>query len=351
VSPGQEGLTSVDGLECVNSNHRAVGLLGNRLFWQYGMSLDPDMGHGDVLIVNGNLRILSNFSLMIHARRKRIGIVWWGHGSSKHPKRLMEALRWQIMRWVDAILLYTNAEVHNYIERGFPRHKLFATNNTIDLQPIDEAISYWTSKRLADFRSVHLLNKPFVVYCGRLKPDSRVDLALRAITKLWQQGKGCEMAIIGDGAIRNDLESLAATLGISNKLRWLGAIYDQRELAPWFLCADAFVYPGPIGLSLIHSMAYGLPVITHGNRQNHGPEIAALRDGENGLLFREGDVDSLAVALNSLLDRPAHRERLGAAAYRTARAEYSMDAMVDSFMQAVLYASRTAVRQPMGPMS
>ena len=58
------------------------------------------------------------------------------------------------------------------------------------------------------------------------------------------------------------LQSIAEELDVEQYVRWLGSIYDEAQLAPWFLTADAFVYPGAIGLSVLHAMGYGLPVVT-----------------------------------------------------------------------------------------
>ena len=65
-----------------------------------------------------------------------------------------------------------------------------------------------------------------------------------------------------------------------DSIRWLGALYEQEVMAPWFLSAKVFVYPGYIGLSIMHAMGYGLPVITHDNMDNQSPEVAALRNGK-----------------------------------------------------------------------
>ena len=55
-----------------------------------------------------------------------------------------------------------------------------------------------------------------------------------------------------------------------------------------------FVYPGGVGLSLIHAMAYGLPSIIHDDRWRHMPEIAAFQDGRTGRTFEREDPGSLA---------------------------------------------------------
>lgn len=255
-------------------------------------------------------------------------------------------LRLAVMRWADAVLFYTDEEVTYYKNIVAPSTKLFATNNTIDEQPIGEAVAYWDEERLASFqRENGLEREPTLLYCGRLKPASRLDIALQAIQKLSQNGVGATLAIVGDGPIRSRLESMARELGVAGKVRWLGAIYDERVLAPWFLSASALIHPGPIGLSLLHALNYGLPVTTHGNKASHGPEIAALEDGINGLLFREADAEDLASKIALILSDRYLRDRLSHAALDTVHRRYSMGHMVEGFMGAVGYASAQALRR------
>ena len=53
------------------------------------------------------------------------------------------------------------------------------------------------------------------------------------------------------------------------------------------------IHPGAIGLSLMHSFGYGLPVITHNCREDHMPEFSVLEDGVNGFTYDCNDIKSL----------------------------------------------------------
>ena len=92
----------------------------------------------------------------------------------------------------------------------------------------------------------------------------------------------------GEGPERASLEKLASELGISDATTFTGAIYDQKSLAPWFNDAWASVSPGALGLSAVHSLAFGVPMVV-ARDEGHGPEISTIRDGENGARIWEGD--------------------------------------------------------------
>jgi glycosyltransferase involved in cell wall biosynthesis len=131
------------------------------------------------------------------------------------------------------------------------------------------------------------------------------------------------------------LRALASALGVDAQLRWLGAIYEEAELAPWFLTASALVYPGSIGLSLLHAFGYGLPVITHDRLRQQNPEIAALIPGVNGLLHARGDAQGLAACADALLAGRALRALMSAAALHTVSETYGMPGMVRRFHAAI----------------
>ena len=116
-------------------------------------------------------------------------------------------------------------------------------------------------------------------------------------------------------------------------------IYEEERLAPWFLTSELFVYPGAIGLSLLHAFGYGLPVITHDNLHHQMPEIAALESGRNGLLYREGDAADLARQIRRAGTDESWRRLLAHEARRTVAEVYTLDAMVARFVAAVRCAS------------
>jgi len=57
--------------------------------------------------------------------------------------------------------------------------------------------------------------------------------------------------------------------------------------------SDVSIVPGNIGLSAIHSLTYGTPVITHDAFTTHKPEFEAIKDGLNGSFYRAGKIDDM----------------------------------------------------------
>jgi glycosyltransferase involved in cell wall biosynthesis len=126
-------------------------------------------------------------------------------------------------------------------------------------------------------------------------------------------------------------------LGLEHAVLFTGALYDQEKIAPWCLSACCFPYPPDIGLGLQHAMAYGVPVITNDDMDVHGPEIHALREGENGLLFRNNDAEDLASKMLRLMKDSELHARMSAAAYATVRGPdgWSIEHMAGQFAKCI----------------
>jgi len=323
-------------------NHECLGLMGGRLQWQRGLRLPRAFGRGDVLVVDNNPRILSNFPLVSRAFASGAGVVLWGHGWSPTSTPSRARIRYWLMNRADVLMVYTEKEVRDLREQRHWSPHIFATNNALDQRPIASAAAVQTSESLLRFRRDHgLANKRIILFCGRLRryPSTGLDVAIKSLIHLDQQ---FQLVIIGRGDAEQELRDLSRALGVSDRILWIGELYGEPQLAPWFLNAECFVYPGSIGLSVLHAFGYGVPVITHDQRRLHNPEIDALIDGENGLLFPLGDPQALARQINFLASDSQRRARMGRAAQTTVKSMFTIDGMAARFEAAVRLASTIA---------
>ena len=145
-------------------------------------------------------------------------------------------------------------------------------------------------------------------YAGRLEHAKGVDLLIRAFAQLSPQTR---LVIAGTGEAESALRSLAAQLGIADHIDWRGAI-SSTQMPTFYRSLDTLALPSrtrpnwkeQFGRVLIEAMACGIPVV--GARSGEIPNVI----GEAGLLFDEGDVDSLATCLRRLFEQPALRDDL-----------------------------------------
>jgi glycosyltransferase involved in cell wall biosynthesis len=343
---------SVVGLpQWIDISHNCRSLLGGRLFWQCSLSIPADFGPGDVLVFNGSPRFVSTVPQFISASRRGVGTVWWGHGWSSTSVEWRARIRYALMRQATVTLLYTDAEVEDLRSRGPWAEPLVGLNNSMDMTPMREAARAWNSDRLEAFRrSSRIEGDRLLLFCGRLRsiPPTELDVAIRALVRLRERDKRWRLVVIGTGDEERRLRELARQLGLEGSLIWAGAQYEENALAPWFLSAECMVFPGAIGLGLLHAFSYGLPVVTHSDRKSHGPEIGALRHGTNGLLFERGNPESLAEVIETYSADPANRIRMSEAALSTALVDFSFAGMVERFANAIRLASKISAQKLRG---
>lgn len=327
-------------------DHECVALLRGHLYWQRNMTLSDDARKGDVAVISGNPRYLSTIRFAESARKRGVGLVWWGHGWSPTSTPFNARIRHRLMSRMDAVLAYTEDEAVE-LRRLLPGVSVLGAQNAIDQSPIRRARQLWPDSRLDEFKVSHgLEQRRVLLFCGRLRREisTGIDLLIDAMSVLTQKDKSYLAVVIGDGQDRERLVSLTEQRGLAANFRWIGAEYEEGALAPWFLSSLCFVYPGSIGLSLLHAFGYGLPVITHGDRRRHGPEIAALVHEWNGLEFDAASPATLADEIRRLAGDTALRDRLSRNALETVTNRFSMDIMVDRFLSAIGIARSKSLR-------
>jgi glycosyltransferase involved in cell wall biosynthesis len=96
-----------------------------------------------------------------------------------------------------------------------------------------------------------------------------------------------------------------------------------------------------VGLSLIHALWYGLPVVTSDNLAAQNPEVVALENNVNGLLYEHGNVKSLTAALRNILMDETKRSAMSEAARRSVENKFTISKMVDGLEDAIRYAHST----------
>lgn len=301
----------------------------------------------DVVILSWSTRYLSLLPGLVRARWNGVGVVLWGHGYSKSETSLRRATRRRFAGLADSLLFYNNTAAQQFLdEGGAPLDRVFVALNTIDLTPVFDQADRWRADTaaLAKFRArLNLGAGPVVLFVSRLYRSNRCDLLLEAVRRLGASVPGLKVLVVGDGPDGPRLRELAQSLGVMDRVVFAGAVFSEDQLAPYFVSADVFCYPANIGLSLIHALGYGLPIVTSSKVEAQNPEIEAFRPGVNGLHYDDGDADSLAQTLQSVLTDGAHRSRLAQGAADTVRGDFLVEKMVDGMEAAIRTA---AIRQP-----
>lgn len=176
-----------------------------------------------------------------------------------------------------------------------------------------------------------------VVTVARLVPWKRVDAVLRAVAPLTEK---VVLVVVGDGPERPRLEALASSLGMSDRVRFVG----RQDPPPFLAAADLFALPSLIeslGLVYLEAMMMGVPCIALRYRPPNVLSAASevVTDGEFG--FCVNDDEELRTRIESLATAPALCRELGERARTAALARYTPDKYVDR-LRTVLESTKPA---------
>jgi glycosyltransferase involved in cell wall biosynthesis len=315
-------------------------IAGQRFYWHWPQWSSASRKKCDVLLLTWNPRYLSFLPALLRAKMRRVPTILWGHGASQHDTWLRKKLRYTIAKLATALLFYNEKAAQEWRQAGRDSASIFVAKNSLDQEPIRQARMAWQDPgRLLEFKKQQgLLTGPVLLFVSRLYPKNRLEMLIEATAMLTRDFPNIQTIIVGKGAGEPErLTGIAKKLQVENHIRFTGAIYDEIQLAPWFLSADVFAYPTYIGLSLLHAFGYGLPVVTCDDPKAHGPEIDSLRNGENGLLYRTDDVRDFANTIRKLLHDKQLARQMSAEALRTVEEEVSLENMVDQMAAAVRY--------------
>ena len=307
-----------------------------KIGWQRGLSL-MGMTKGDVLVISGEPQNITNVLLAIAAKFRGVAVIWWGHHRSATSREFRVKIRLMLAKMLsDIFLCYTKSGRDYLMARGFAENRVFATWNTIDLEPIKRAREYWSQDRLFEFRAQYNIGtRPILLLCSALRPKTRLDLLVRAMSDSRLADRNPILVVIGEGPKEQECKTLAKELGVDGAIMWFGPERDQMKLAPWFLSASMYVYPGAIGLGIIHSLAYGLPVVVHDNADHQMPEFEVMEDGKTGLAFKENDISDMIDKILNLLDNPEECKVMGEYSIAKVFSQYSMDQMIKNYSAAI----------------
>lgn len=134
------------------------------------------------------------------------------------------------------------------------------------------------------------------------------------------------LVAVGDGELREQLKSRVEMLGLTNRVRFVGA---RRDLGNILGSIDMFVMPSlweGLPLSLVLAMGAGLPVIA--SRVAGIPEV--VHDNVSGLLVDPGDVAQLGTAMTRVLQDDTLRVLLSQEARAFVRPRFGVDGYIAS---------------------
>ncbi|MFL9501553.1 glycosyltransferase [Rhodopseudomonas palustris] len=268
---------------------------------------------------------------------KRIALIVYWHADIVKYSILKAALRPALrntLRRADKIIV---ADERNISDSEILRD--FADKCVV--VPFGVDADFWSIVEASDVTRIEELRRrksKMVVAIGRLVPYKGFDILLQAIKDI-----DCELVLIGQGPLAQELEVQAQRLGIADRVSFTGSLptgdckaylHSAKVLAfPSISSAEAF------GIVQLEAMACGCPIVNTA-LDTAVPHVA--RHNLEALTVPPGDPQALAAALRQIINDPPLRERLGEAGRQRVFAEFSRDRYLSRILS--IYKDVTADR-------
>jgi glycosyltransferase involved in cell wall biosynthesis len=269
-----------------------------------------------VVIVNG-WAYLSDWFVFLGAKLygKKVWMraeMPWNQEELK-PKSVKKSLKFLLFKYVifkffiDKFLYIGTQNKKYYLMHGVKESRLIFAPYAVDNQRFQSLKTDGSSARQRwNIAENHLV----ILYSGKLIDKKRPLDLLKAFHQLNEPNT--VLFYMGDGPLRNVLEAYISKHQVNNVV--ISGFINQSEIGTIYSMADLFVMCSGIaetwGLSVNEAMNFGLPVIVS---STCGSSFDIVENGENGYVFREGEIDALTNSLQSIVKDAMLRERMGVA--------------------------------------
>jgi glycosyltransferase involved in cell wall biosynthesis len=217
-------------------------------------------------------------------------LLFWGHGLEDYwhtaPKLSFgDSLRLLWFRWSDGVIVYGRKGLED-LRKFLPAHpNLVRSPNALnsDAQR-EEFLALEREGREAVRESLGIRDFAFF-YIGRLAEGKGLERLTTLAARLKMKGVRFEMHFIGSGSAGESLRTQLHALGVQACFH--GTITDEKRKGRLIYAFDCLLGPGPLGLAIVDSLAYGCPVLALSDKnftQKHGPEIEYVRNDLSGFL-------------------------------------------------------------------
>ncbi len=237
-------------------------------------------------------------------RIKGVKVFNWTHGILTNHKNLKNRIYFVFYKYLfNGLLLYGNLAKQNLINLGLNKEKVKVIYNSLDYKEqvkLRETLSENERQRIR----ASLFDSPNndqLVFIGRLTVQKKLNLLIEAIKLLKDENIYVNLLFVGDGDQKKELQSQIDRYKIANQICFYGASYDETQNYKLLSSSDCCVAPGEIGLTAMHSLMFGVPVISHSDMNRQMPEFEAILPNVNGVLFEYGNAEDLKEQIKNMI--------------------------------------------------
>ncbi len=277
-------------LKGFKKNIQTKWFFNNKMYWQIGaikLLFSPYKHY----ILTGVPHCLTTWIILLGAKITGKKTYLWTHGWYGDETLLKKIIKKMFFSLSYKVLLYGNYAKNLMIKEGYSKEKLIVIYNSLDYKSQLKLRRKITKTNI--YQHYFNNNYPVLLFIGRIQKSKKIDLLFEAILQLKVQGNLFNLILIGKNYNDIDINENINYRNLKNNVWLFGECYDEQLISELIYNADLCVSPGFVGLTAMHCLVYGLPVITHNNFPNQAPEFEAIEPDVTGDFFIEDSVEDL----------------------------------------------------------
>lgn len=274
-------------------------------------------------IITGEPYVLSNWIIIIYSILTGKKVYVWTHGLYSHVKKIWTRIYLKLFYTYVDLLLYGESSIEYMLDLGCKSEKIHIIHNSLNTA-VQSSI-YNENLKSSIYNELFGNSHPVIIYIGRIQRVKKIDQLIKALHILKCLGHKINLILVGSDSGDKSIKQLVDELELTDRVCFYGECFDEIKNAELIYNADVCVSPGNVGLTCIHSLTYGTPVITNDNFKIQMPEYEAIIPGITGEFFKDNDVEDLSnVILNWVGLTDSQRKEIRNAARETILKSWSV---------------------------
>ncbi len=278
----------------------------------------------DIIHSHGYKSNLYNLLASIGLRVKRITTChnWLGSTAKMRFYAYLDKL---LLNKFDKVIVVSNDLNAEVLKRGISPKKVQLIYNGIDLKRFQpDNLNNISFKELLGFQD----GSPLIGTVGRLTEEKGHNYLISAFANMISELPDAKLLIVGDGPLRNSMESQVKNLGLQNKVILMGT---RRDIPEILNIIDIFVLPSlteGVPMALLEAMAAKKPIIA----TRVGAISNIIKNGYSGLLVEPKDSNALYCSMNCLINDKAKAFSMANEAFECVKSKFSSLRMAQEYI-------------------
>lgn len=298
-----------------------------------------------VIVIEFAIGILNIPILILFSKIFNRKLILWSHGYDRKKgfepyNRLSDRYRLILMKWCDAVLLYSNVD-KIFLSNFIKSEKIFVAQNTLDtdnLLAIREKLEHIGVTQIKVDRSYK--QKYILTFIGRMVKDKKPELLIDVYEYLKTNNIDVAIHFIGKGELYEKIYNTIIERNYIEDFHFHGWLHNEEQIGEILYCSDLIINPGYLGLSINHAFCFDTPIISFMQTDTgpfHSPEVEYIVNKKNSFLIKNKNINLFMETIIGYLKNEKEQKRVKREIRKTVNSSMKPSKMVKGIDEAIKY--------------